>query len=106
MSPQDSRHKAPAYGGVLGGGEVGLQHVLGLSTQASSGLAARSPFTDHTYLCGALQTSVVLLEWVEPMQKFMLIKVSEWVSKCPRLLLQAPFRGMNWRSGAAGGAGR
>uniref|UniRef100_A0AAY4E6K3 Mitogen-activated protein kinase kinase kinase kinase n=1 Tax=Denticeps clupeoides TaxID=299321 RepID=A0AAY4E6K3_9TELE len=43
----------------------------------------RNPYTGHKYLCGAFQSSVILLEWVDSMQRFMLIKSIDLTLPCP-----------------------
>ncbi|KAF4084432.1 hypothetical protein AMELA_G00128600 [Ameiurus melas] len=43
----------------------------------------RNPYTGMKYLCGAFQSSVVLFEWVESMQRFMLIKNIDFTLPCP-----------------------
>ncbi|KAI5102740.1 mitogen-activated protein kinase kinase kinase kinase 3 isoform X1, partial [Silurus meridionalis] len=43
----------------------------------------RNPYTGMKYLCGAFQSSVVLFEWVESMQRFMLIKNIDFTIPCP-----------------------
>uniref|UniRef100_A0A3Q1IHM6 non-specific serine/threonine protein kinase n=1 Tax=Anabas testudineus TaxID=64144 RepID=A0A3Q1IHM6_ANATE len=48
----------------------------------------RNPYTGHKYLGGAFQSGVVLLEWVEPMQKFMLVKNVDFQPPCPLEVLE------------------
>ncbi|XP_048862671.1 mitogen-activated protein kinase kinase kinase kinase 3-like [Brienomyrus brachyistius] len=43
----------------------------------------RNPYTGHKYLCGAFHYGAVLLEWVESMQRFMLIKIIDFPLPCP-----------------------
>lgn len=38
-------------------------------------LAVRNPYTGSTFLLAALPTSLLLLQWYEPLQKFLLLKV-------------------------------
>ncbi|XP_075938816.1 mitogen-activated protein kinase kinase kinase kinase 3-like isoform X1 [Anarhichas minor] len=48
----------------------------------------RNPYTGHKYLGGVFQSGVVLLEWVEPMQKFMLVKSVDFQPPCPLEVLE------------------
>nr|XP_046234027.1 mitogen-activated protein kinase kinase kinase kinase 3-like [Scatophagus argus] len=48
----------------------------------------RNPYTGHKYLGGAFQSGVILLEWVEPMQKFMLVKNVDFQPPCPLEVLE------------------
>jgi len=36
----------------------------------------RNPYNGYKYLCGALPNGVILMQWYEPLNKFMQLKVS------------------------------
>ena len=36
----------------------------------------RNPYNGYNYLCGALATGVFIMQWYDPLNKFMLLKVS------------------------------
>ena len=35
----------------------------------------RNPYNGYKYLCGVLPTGIFLMQWYEPLNKFMLLKV-------------------------------
>uniref|UniRef100_A0A8C8DZG5 non-specific serine/threonine protein kinase n=1 Tax=Oryzias sinensis TaxID=183150 RepID=A0A8C8DZG5_9TELE len=47
---------------------------------------ARNPYTDSTFLCGAVPSGLVLLLWYEPLQKFLLLKVGQIPIRLPEPL--------------------
>lgn len=64
-------------GGGAGWGYLGAGgHSPGLTTSSPS---VRNPHTGSTFLLAALPASLLLLQWYEPLQKFLLLKVrSQW----------------------------
>lgn len=40
----------------------------------------RNPYNGYKYLCGSLQTGIFLMQWYDPLNKFMLLKHCEWPS--------------------------
>lgn len=37
----------------------------------------RNPYNGYKYLCGAMPTGIFLMQWYDPLNKFMLLKVSK-----------------------------
>lgn len=37
----------------------------------------RNPYNGYKYLCGAMPNSVFLMQWYDPLNKFMLLKVGQ-----------------------------
>lgn len=63
-------------------------------------LAVRNPHTGSTFLLAALPASLLLLQWYEPLQKFLLLKV--W----PGAGGDSGALGRPWRVGGEVGAPR
>lgn len=55
---------------------------------------ARNPYNGYKYLCGATSTGIYLMQWYDPLNKFMLLKVSEWIIY--RMRRQIQFNSINF----------
>ncbi|XP_044727568.1 mitogen-activated protein kinase kinase kinase kinase 5 isoform X2 [Chrysoperla carnea] len=44
---------------------------------------ARNPYNGYKYLCGAMQNGIFLMQWYDPLNKFMLLKYSEYMLPSP-----------------------
>ncbi|XP_058838861.1 mitogen-activated protein kinase kinase kinase kinase 3 isoform X1 [Topomyia yanbarensis] len=40
----------------------------------------RNPYNGYKYLCGSLQSGIFLMQWYDPLNKFMLLKQCDWPS--------------------------
>uniref|UniRef100_A0A182MLG3 Mitogen-activated protein kinase kinase kinase kinase n=1 Tax=Anopheles culicifacies TaxID=139723 RepID=A0A182MLG3_9DIPT len=40
----------------------------------------RNPYNGYKYLCGSMSTGIFLMQWYDPLNKFMLLKQCEWPS--------------------------
>lgn len=58
----------------LSGAGEGLGHRCTRCPRPAS-LIVRNPYTGSSFLLAALPTSLLLLQWYEPLQKFLLLKV-------------------------------
>lgn len=47
----------------------------------------RNPYNGYRYLCGAVPSGVFLMQWYDPLNKFMLLKVSTTNSRNMRVLM-------------------
>ncbi|XP_078590725.1 mitogen-activated protein kinase kinase kinase kinase 5-like isoform X5 [Branchiostoma floridae x Branchiostoma japonicum] len=52
----------------------------------------RNPYNGHKYLCTAVPNGVVLYQWYEPMQKFMLVKLPPYVPQHCEFSIPQPLR--------------
>ncbi|XP_066282964.1 mitogen-activated protein kinase kinase kinase kinase 3-like isoform X8 [Branchiostoma lanceolatum] len=52
----------------------------------------RNPYNGHKYLCTAVPNGVVLYQWYEPMQKFMLVKLPPYIPQHCEFAIPQPLR--------------